>query len=142
MGWRILSKEDVSNSNPTRIINISTIKPEIYSSRPCPKGCSLSTGFAAKRKPINVTTDEPASEMLLNASAMMATEPARIPKTSFPINRRTLRIMPVNPAIDAYLPLTFTSVTSGLLPAKIRIRRSVIMYDILRRRVYVLRNPL
>ena len=50
-GVMIFSIDEVSNSNPTNTINISTINPDIYSNRPCPKGCSLSTGFVDNRNP-------------------------------------------------------------------------------------------
>ena len=72
--------------------------------------------------------DEPASEMLLNASAMIATEPAKIPKVNFPMNKRTLTKIPVKPASEAYLPRTAGLVGSWALPTNSRIRKFVIQY--------------
>ena len=83
------------------MISISTIKPVIYSSLPCPSGCSLSTGLEAKRKPMSVTTDEPASETLLKASAITATDAAKSPAVSFPANKSKFNKIPVIPASAA-----------------------------------------
>ncbi len=41
--------------------------------------------------------EEPASERLLKASAVMATEPAREPASSFPENSSTFKRMPTAP---------------------------------------------
>ena len=116
MALRILSIDEVSSSKPTSKISISTMNPETYSNRPCPKGCSLSTGLLARRKPIRVTTAEPASEMLLNASAIMATEPAKSPIVSLPAKSKIFKKIPVKLAMDAYLPRCFGSVM-GFTPA-------------------------
>lgn len=45
--------------------------PEMYSMRACPYGCSGSAGLPAILKPSRVITEEPASERLLTASAVM-----------------------------------------------------------------------
>ena len=55
---------------------------------------------------MRVMTEEPASETLLKASAMTATEAARSPAVSFPANRRRFKTIPVTPARRAYLPRT------------------------------------
>ena len=46
------------------------------------------------RKPASVMTDEPASERLLNASAVTAMEPESTPARYFPAKSSTLRKMP------------------------------------------------
>ena len=79
--------------------------------------------------------DDPASEMLLNASAMIATEPAKIPITNFPMNSRTLSNIPVNPAREAYLPRVFTSEGLLFLPTKRRIKKFVIVYTLYEREI-------
>ena len=71
-GRRIFAIEPRASSTPTSRMAIDTASPETYSIRPCPKGCSLSEGAQAILKPTRVTTDEPASERLLKASATIA----------------------------------------------------------------------
>ena len=104
LGVMIFVIDVLNSSNPTKIISISTINPATYSSRPWPCGCSLSTGFDAKRNPISAMIAEPASEMLLNASAVIATDAAIKPTVSLPIKSSTLTIMPTAPASVAYFP--------------------------------------
>ena len=48
------------------------------------------------RKPSSVMTEEPASDRLLNASAVIAMEPDSCPARYFPRNSRTFRPMPVS----------------------------------------------
>ena len=74
--------------------------------------------------------EDPASEMLLNASAMIATELAKIPITNFPANSRTLSKIPVKPAREAYLPRILTSEGSLSLPIKRRIKKLIIVYTL------------
>ena len=76
---------------------METTSPEIYSSRPWPKGWSWSGAWAASLKPSRVTTEEPASERLFTASAVTAMERLRIPARSFPPKRRRFRPMPTQP---------------------------------------------
>ena len=78
-GRRILLAELVKSSNPINIITIDTIKPDIYSPLPCPNGCSLSAFLPVNLNPARVIIEEPASDKLLNASAVIATEPLNIP---------------------------------------------------------------
>ena len=76
-------------------MSTSTINALIYSNLPCPIGCSLSACLPENLNPIIVTTDEPASPILLNASAIIATDADRIPMISLPMNNRIFAIMPV-----------------------------------------------
>ena len=78
---------------------------------------------------MRVTTDEPASEILLKASAMIATEPAIIPSVSLPIKSRILRSIPVTPARFAYFPRTFEFAVSLFLPMNSRIKKFVITVE-------------
>ena len=96
-GWRIFSTEDLASSTPISRISPATIRPETYSSRPWPKGCWGSGFFPARRKPSRVTTEDPASDRLLKASAVMATEPLRVPAKNFPANSRMFSPMPTKP---------------------------------------------
>ena len=96
-GWRILSTEDLASSAPISRIRPATTRPEMYSIRPWPKGWPASGFFPARRKPSSVTTEEPASDRLLKASAVMAMEPLRLPAASFPANSSRFRAMPTKP---------------------------------------------
>ena len=89
--------EDEASSNPIKIINIETIKPAIYSILPCPKGCSASGFFPAILKPIMEIIEEPASERLLKASAVIATDFAINPAKSFPQKRKIFNTIPTAP---------------------------------------------
>ena len=126
VGLIIFSTEPVRSSKPTTIISISTMKPVTYSSLPCPSGCSLSFGFDAIRKPISAIIDEPASEILLNASAIMETEPEIKPSVSFPAKSKTLHSIPTIPARAEYAPLTRGFAVSVPFFMKIFVKRSVI----------------
>ena len=96
-GCRILVREDWSSSQPISNISTATPRPERYSIRPWPKGWWASGFCPARWKPSRVMAEEPASERLLKASAVMATEPARVPASSFPANSRMFRKMPTAP---------------------------------------------
>ena len=50
-GFKIDETEDFKSSNPINKINIEIIKPEIYSIRPWPKGCSGSGFFEESLNP-------------------------------------------------------------------------------------------
>lgn len=66
--------ESLISSYAIRRIAAATISPDTYSIRPWPNGCSES-GFApASLNPISVTAEDPASDRLLNASAVTAIE--------------------------------------------------------------------
>lgn len=82
-GLRSLPMEDPISSNPMTRIATDTRRPEIYSILPCPNGCSGSGSCPESRKPINVMIDDPASERLLNASAIIAIEPLIVPASHF-----------------------------------------------------------
>ncbi len=96
-GEKIFSAALFNNSNPIRKISMETTKPEMYSILPCPKGWSGSGFDRARRNPINTMTEEPASDRLLNASAMMATDPLRIPANNLMPNNTMFKTMPIMP---------------------------------------------
>ena len=97
-GDAIFSAEDLKSSTPTRVMSRETIKPDMYSIRPWPKGCSGSAGRLAIFSPAMVTTEEPVSDRLLKASAIMDTLPDKRPASSLKANKMRLQIMPVIPA--------------------------------------------
>jgi hypothetical protein len=72
-GSRIFTIAFLKKVNPTSITRKDTISAAMYSSLPCPKGCSLSAGFSAIFTPIIPMIEEPASDKLLNASAVTDT---------------------------------------------------------------------
>ena len=96
-GWRIFSTELLASSTPTSKMAPATMRPEMYSMRPWPKGWSSSAFLAAIWKPTRVTTEEPASERLLKASAVMAMDPVSRPARNFPRERSRLRKIPTPP---------------------------------------------
>ena len=98
-GLNILITEDLPSSTPIKRIMNDTIKADIYSSLPWPKGCSLSTGLLASLAPAIVTTFEPASDKLLNASAVIDTEPDTVPIMNLTMHRKALQIIPHQPLI-------------------------------------------
>ena len=79
-----------------------TTKPDTYSYLPCPKGCSLSGGLSASLKPSKVAIEEPASDQLFKASAIIDTEEVRIPANSLETNRRILQNIPTYPLTIPY----------------------------------------
>ena len=76
------------------MITTDTPNPEIYSILPWPKGWLASAFIPENRKPTSVIKEEPASDRLLNASAVMAIEPLKTPARYFPANSSTLRRIP------------------------------------------------
>ena len=96
-GCRIRLTESLARSAPTRMIDMLTKSPVIYSIRPCPKGWSLSGLLPDSLNPISVITLDAASERLLKPSAMMDTEDASIPAVTLPANNRILRKIPTAP---------------------------------------------
>ena len=77
-----------------RIITAATASPDMYSILPCPNGCSLSGFMPANLNPIRVISDDPASDKLLNASAIIAIEPHRKPVRYFPAKRQRFKPIP------------------------------------------------
>ena len=96
-GCRILSKEEVTSSKPMRMISRETNRPVRYSILPCPKGCPGSGFCPAILKPTSVIREEPASERLLKASAVMAMELLRSPAKNFPRKSTAFRPIPTAP---------------------------------------------
>ena len=74
--------------------------------RPWPKGCSESGFFDAILNPSIETREEAASDRLLKASAVMATEPARVPAINFAAKRTIFRKIPNVPHKTPYAVLT------------------------------------
>lgn len=96
-GWRIFSIELLPSSRPTSRMTSETSSPVRYSSRPWPKGWPSSAFWPASLKPTSVTTDEPASDKLLNASAVMEIEAESTPAQSLPAESSRLSRMPTTP---------------------------------------------
>ena len=65
-----------------------------YSTRPCPRGCSRSAGFAASRVPTMVINEDMASLRLFSASMVMATEWDIIPTKALKPASKRLVTMP------------------------------------------------
>ena len=113
-GAIIFSAEDLPSSSAINIISIETISPVTYSILPCPKGCSLSGFLPAILNPISVITDDAASERLLSASPIIATEAVNMPAVSLPATSSILSIMPVSPESLPHAPRTAGSSLSPL----------------------------
>ena len=77
----------------------ATISAEMYSYLACPKGCSLSAGFAESLNPKRVTAEEPKSERLLTASAITVTDPLSIPAKSLSTKSTAFMTIPMIPAV-------------------------------------------
>ena len=92
----ILSDERISSPPMSSMIN-ETISAQTYSILPWPNGCSSSAGLFARRKLTSVTADEPASERLFAASAVMAILPVTEPTMNFAAVCRMLHSMPTMP---------------------------------------------
>ena len=95
-GERILSMDSNPSCTPTTMIISDTARPDRYSMRPCPKGWSGSGFFDAMRKPSSVMTEEPASDRLLKASAVMAMEPDSRPARYLPRKSSTFSPIPTS----------------------------------------------
>ena len=93
-GLSIFSTELISSSTPMMTISAATARPEIYSILPWPNGWSGSGFLPESRKPSSDIADAPASDRLLNASAVMAIEPEIAPAAYFPANSSALRNIP------------------------------------------------
>lgn len=93
--WLMIDSMDVLKSSiPMSRMRKETIRPEMYSIRPCPKGCSSSGFFPASLNPSTDTKDDAASERLLKESANMATDFVTIAPISFETNSNMFRKMP------------------------------------------------
>ena len=110
VGCMIWVTELLASSKPMRIMAIATASPDRYSILPWPNGCSLSGFCPESLKPIRVTIDEPASDRLLKASAVMATDEVRMPAKNFSAKRRKLASTPAAPPISPYFCLCAWSV--------------------------------
>ena len=93
-GFCILRMESLKNVNPTCSTRKDTTSAAIYSILPWPKGCSSSAGLLAILTPTSPTMEEPASDRLLNASAMTETLCRKNPTAPLTTNKRTLQKMP------------------------------------------------
>lgn len=80
----ILPKESLNSSKPMMSMIAATASVATYSILACPYGCSSSALCAAILKPAIVMIDEPASDRLLNASAVIEIAPLSIPAKSLP----------------------------------------------------------
>lgn len=96
-GFNILENEVLTNWNPTSITIKETTRAEIYSILPWPKGCSASAGLLAILNPIIVIIDEAASDKLLNASAIIAIDPANNPTNNLIRNSSVFIMIPTAP---------------------------------------------
>ena len=101
-GVHILLKESFRKVNPTSSTRKDTIRAAIYSILPCPKGWSLSAGFSAIFTPTKLMMDDPASDRLLNASAVTETLWSTSPTINFTIKRNTLQKIPTMLASTPY----------------------------------------
>ena len=108
----------------SRIIT-ETPSPAMYSMRAWPYGCSLSAGFAERRKPRSVTMLDDASERLFRPSAMTETLPATRPARSLAQHRSRLHTMPTAPARLPYAVRTRGSDTSSLFRTNNRMSKPV-----------------
>ena len=74
-----------------------TNSPDKYSIRPWPKGWWGSGFCPAIWKPTKVMREEPASDKLLKASAVMAMELLRKPARNFPAKSSIFKAIPMPP---------------------------------------------
>jgi len=107
-GDLILPMESFRKVNPTSNTRKDTMSAEIYSIRPCPKGCSSSAGLLAIFTPTKLISDEPASDRLLKASAVTDTLCTISPTINFTMNKNTLHKMPTMLARTPYAVRTDT----------------------------------
>ena len=107
-------------------MTIPRMNPVRYSMRSCPKGWSLSAGLPDNLKPINVTTDDPASERLLMPSAVTDMLPNRVPAVILARLRPRFTMIPMIPAKAPYPLLTAGSDIFPLFLTNLLIRKSII----------------
>ena len=110
-GLNIFPKEVLISSTPISTIRSATISPTTYSTRPCPKGCSSSASCPESLKPTRVTMDEPTSDRLFKASAIIEMEPVIKPAAILETKRIILRKIPTAPLSTPYCCLTLASFT-------------------------------
>lgn len=91
-GFMILPKESLNSSKPMMSMIAATASVATYSILACPYGCSSSALCAAILKPAIVMIDEPASDRLLNASAVIEIAPLNIPAKSLPAKSMRFKI--------------------------------------------------
>ena len=91
---KIAERELVKSSKPTRRIRNDTIIDAMYSILAWPNGWSRSAGFSAILKLTSVTIEDAASEKLLRASAITATERVIMPRVIFTPARRRFTTIP------------------------------------------------
>ena len=126
-GRRIFPMEVLPSSSPTRRIIRLTSSPARYSARPWPKGCPSSAFCPASLNPTRVTTDEPASDRLLKASAVMAMEPVTTPAKNLPADSSRLSTIPTAPDRTPYFSRTAGSVTLSQSWMKSRTSRLIML---------------
>ena len=126
-GETIFSMELRKSSRPISRMTSETMRPEMYSMRPCPKGCWSSAGRPAILNPTTVTMDEPASERLLKASAVMAIEFESVPARNLNTNSTILQKIPTSPLSIPYFWRTFGLSTCSLFLIKILMSHFVML---------------
>ena len=114
-GWKIVLTEDFKSSNAIKTISMETIKPEIYSILPWPKGWSLSGFLLDSLNPIIEMSEEPESDRLLKASAVIAIEPVIAPAMIFAKNKIIFKNIPTPPQMIPYVLLEVWEVLQVLL---------------------------
>lgn len=102
-GFMILPKESLNSSKPMMSMIAATASVATYSILACPYGCSSSALCAAILKPAIVMIDEPASDRLLNASAVIEIAPLSIPAKSLPAKSMRFKNIPTIPHSMPYL---------------------------------------
>ena len=108
----------LSSSSPMTRISAPTPSAPRYSMRPCPKGCSRSSGFWAMRTLMSDIMLPAASDRLLTASAVTASEPVSVPIMTFVSESRMFVPMPT---ADANVPNRLrTGWSDGFSPGRIR----------------------
>lgn len=93
-GCNIFEMELFNNSTPISKIASEIRSPAMYSNLPCPNGCSKSGFFPENKKPIKEIKEEKASDKLLKASAVIATELLSTPAIYLNKNSRIFRQIP------------------------------------------------
>lgn len=121
-GCNILKTELFNNSRPISNIAREISSPAIYSNLPCPNGCSKSGFFSENKNPIKEIKEENASDKLLNASAVIATEPLSNPPIYLNKNRRIFRQMPT---MQHKVPYPFRSFPSSVFFKKKRANKVI-----------------
>lgn len=125
-GFMILPKESLNSSKPMMSMIAATASVATYSILACPYGCSSSALCAAILKPAIVMIDEPASDRLLNASAVTAIEWLIVPAKNLPQKSRIFKKIPTIPQRIPYSCLIFPLSSFSLIK---NFERNVIMSD-------------